>query len=145
MVNKFGEWIHKRITWLWTIRPQLKQQLLNLDMNLPTVFYIGMPEHGDLGDHAVAYATELFLRTNLPEHQIVKVPAEATVEALPLIHRIIQPDNLVLLHGGSIIGDRELVEENLRRSVVAWLKDQPMIQLPQSMFFNSRREREISK
>lgn len=72
MVNKFGEWIHKRITWRWTIRPQLKQQLLNLDMNLPTVFYIGMPEHGDLGDHAVAYATELFLRTNLPEHQIVK-------------------------------------------------------------------------
>lgn len=145
MVNKFGEWIHKRITWRWTIRPQLKQQLLNLDMNLPTVFYIGMPEHGDLGDHAVAYATELFLRTNLPEHQIVKVPAEATVEALPLIHHIIQPDNLVLLHGGGIIGDRELVEENLRRSVVAWLKDQPMIQLPQSMFFNSTREREISK
>lgn len=75
----------------------------------------------------------------------MKVPAEATTEALPLIHRIIQPDNLVLLHGGGIIGDRELVEENLRRSVVAWLKDQPMIQLPQSMFFNSVREREISK
>ncbi|MBC6498095.1 hypothetical protein H7R52_00685 [Weissella confusa] len=71
---------HKRITWRWTIRPQLKQQLLNLDMNLPTVFYIGMPEHGDLDDHAVAYATELFLRTNLPEHQIVKVPAEIKID-----------------------------------------------------------------
>lgn len=145
MKSNLVQWVRHHVLWRWTIRPQLKKQLERLDTSLPTVFYVGMPEHGDLGDHAVAYATELFLRTNLPEHQIVKVPSEAIAEALPLIQKIIQPDHLVLMHGGGIIGDREPAQENLRRMIVSWLNEQPIIQLPQSMLFNSQKEQAISK
>ncbi|MBJ7687768.1 hypothetical protein HAU32_02010 [Weissella confusa] len=145
MRNNFGQWLRRRVLWRWTMRPQLKKQLEQLNTDLPTVFYLGMPEHGDLGDHAVAYATEIFLQKNLPEHQIVKVPSEALSDALPLIQRIIQPEHLVLMHGGGIVGDRHLPEENLRREIVSYLKDQPIIQLPQSMFFTNPAEQEASK
>ena len=96
-------------------------QLEQLNTAKPTVFYLGLPEHGNLGDQAIAKATEIYLQEQLPQHQVVRIANDAVLPCIPLLKRGMQPNHLIVMHGGGnqVICGRAL---KVRRAVVNRLK-----------------------
>jgi len=135
MIEKLKDWLKSHTLWRLAIRPTLRVQLEQLNTAKPTVFYLGLPEHGNLGDQAIAKATEIYLQEQLPQHQVVRIANDAVLPCIPLLKRIMQPNHLIVMHGGGNLGDLWPGAESVRRAVVNRLKKWPIIQLPQSVFF----------
>lgn len=145
MIEKLKDWLKSHTLWRWAIRPTLRVQLEQLNTAKPTVFYLGLPEHGNLGDQAIAKATEIYLQEQLPQHQVVRIANDAVLPCIPLLKRIMQPNHLIVMHGGGNLGDLWPGAESVRRAVVKRLKKWPIIQLPQSVFFIDKQEHTLSK
>lgn len=71
MIEKLKDWLKSHTLWRWAIRPPLRVQLKQLNTAKTTVFYLGLPEHVNLGEQAIAKATEFYLQEQLPQHQVV--------------------------------------------------------------------------
>ncbi|KIU24008.1 General stress protein 30 [Weissella cibaria] len=127
MIEKLKDWLKSHTLWRWAIRPTLRVQLEQLNTAKPTVFYLGLPEHGNLGDQAIAKATEIYLQEQLPQHQVVRIANDAVLPCIPLLKRIMQPNHLIVMHGGGNLGDLWPGAENVRRAVVKRLKKWPII------------------
>lgn len=145
MIEKLKDWLKSHTLWRLAIRPTLRVQLEQLNTAKPTVFYLGLPEHGNLGDQAIAKATEIYLQEQLPQHQVVRIANDAVLPCIPLLKRIMQPNHLIVMHGGGNLGDLWPGAESVRRAVVKRLKKWPIIQLPQSVFFIDKQEHTLSK
>ena len=145
MIENTKQWLKGHWLWRLAIRPDIHEKLKKIDVTKPVVFYLGLPEHGNLGDQAIAQATEAYLSKQLPNHQLVCVPNDAVVPCMPLIKRFSGGNNLVALHGGGNLGDLWSGAESVRREIISRLKGFPIIQLPQSMWFNDAMEKELSQ
>lgn len=64
-----------------------------------------LPEHGNLGDHAIAIAEEKFLRQYFQEYELICI----TTNEFYLLHdyliKYIQPSDILFFQGGGYIGD----------------------------------------
>lgn len=82
MIENTKQWLKGHWLWRLAIRPDILEKLKKIDVTKPVVFYLGLPEHGNLGDQAIAQATAAYLAKQLPNHQLVCVPNDAVEKAL---------------------------------------------------------------
>lgn len=99
------------------------------------VFVFSTPEHGNLGDHAIAYAQQRYLQKVLPEYYYYELPIHTVLQQLKLIKNIINEDDLIFIHGGGNMGTLYPYNEKIRRTIVQTFKNNPIIQFPQSTLY----------
>lgn len=92
------------------------EQLRN-DENKKYIYCLLEPEHGNLGDIALAYTQKKFLSDFLPQYTIIDITAREYNHYTEFIKKLIKPDDIIVLIGGGSIGDQyldhEIVEEIL--------------------------------
>lgn len=69
------------------------------------LFLFLLPEHGNLGDHAIAMAEEGFLKRYFPEYQIICVTANEYFMLQDYITCNVNPQDIIFLQGGGYIGN----------------------------------------
>lgn len=108
-----------------------------------------VPTHGNLGDHAIAYATRSYLSDCLPEFAVIEVSLRDIYRLTPALKRTLEAGDMVMLLGGGNTGDLYRHEEWTRRFVVREFDRWPMVSLPQTAHFTStprgRREMRASR
>jgi exopolysaccharide biosynthesis predicted pyruvyltransferase EpsI/glycosyltransferase involved in cell wall biosynthesis len=107
-----------------------------------TMFLMGTPEHDNLGDHAVAYATREYLATNFPDYKIEEIPENNVFVQLSDIRRRIQENDYIVYNGGGNIGNQYPHIEAIRRAVIKAFPHNKMIIFPQTVFFTNDRQGE---
>lgn len=107
------------------------------------IFIIGVPSHGNLGDQAIIYAEREFLNNYLGEYKIVELDTLDVLKHIKAIKRYLNKDDIVMLHGGGNFGVEYLIEEEVRREVVAHIKSNPLIFFPQTMDFGESEKGKI--
>ena len=93
-------------------------------------------DYGNLGDVAITYAQEQFLKQRFPEHEVVDVPISKTLSHLKTIKSICSPKDIVTIVGGGNMSDLYFDIELLRQMVVKAFPHSRVIIFPQTMFFS---------
>ena len=93
-------------------------------------------DYGNLGDVAITYAQEIFLKEQFPEYEIVDVPISRTLSHLKAIKNISTTDDIVTIVGGGNMSDLYFDIELLRQMVVKAFPNNKIISFPQTMFFS---------
>jgi len=106
------------------------------------IFLLGVPNHGNLGDNAIALAEENLLKKYFSEFELVQLPEKGLIEAIEKIQ--IEGDDIILFHGGGNLGDLYDLPEAGRRYVVEHYPKNKIIFLPQTMCFIKSEELKIS-
>lgn len=64
MIEKLKDWLKSHTLWRLAIRPTLRVQLEQLNTAKPTVFYLGLPEHGNLGTRRLLKPLKFIYKNN---------------------------------------------------------------------------------
>ena len=70
----------------------------------PAFVLLQTPEHGNMGDHAIAFAEKKFLRDAFPEVPVYEFPFRACELRLKEIAAGTAPQDIVLITGGGFAG-----------------------------------------
>ena len=109
------------------------------------IFYLDTPEHGNIGDQAIAYSSICLLQDLYPEHKIIEFTYDDWLSAKPYIIEYISDKDLVFLHGGGNMGDIWINEEEVRRSIINSFPNNKIISMAQSITFNNKKETKTSQ
>ncbi len=113
------------------------------------IFSWGVPEHNNLGDHAIAYAQKSFLKENFADYNFIIIPELKSDNFIDSIKRQISKNDIIAMHGGGNIGNQYQEIENERRKVIKTFKQNQIIIFPQTVYFtkdkNGARQLELSK
>lgn len=95
------------------------------------------PEHGNLGDQAIALATKDWLREKYKDQLLLDFPFHEVKRYMYAIKWITKKSDIVILHGGGNMGDHYIDQEVLRRNIVKSFRNNCIISMPQSVFFSN--------
>lgn len=93
-------------------------------------------DYGNLGDVAITFAQEKFLKDTFPGYTVVDVPISKTLSDLKTLHNICSSDDIVTIVGGGNMSDLYFDIELLRQMVVKAFPNNRVISFPQTMFFS---------
>ena len=104
-------------------------------------------DYGNLGDIAIAYAQNKFLKDNFPDHTIVVVPISQTYRKIKSLKKKMNKDDIVTITGGGNMSDMYEDIEEQRRFVIKKFPNNRIISFPQTMNFSHTEvgENELTK
>ncbi|MCT4419682.1 hypothetical protein EFT49_05550 [Leuconostoc falkenbergense] len=103
------------------------------------VFLFGLPQHTNLGDHAISYAEKKFVEKYLHGYQLVEILRNDTKVALMQVKERIIKGDIILMTGGGNMGSIYKTEEYFRSLVVETFannKNVKLIIMPQTIHFD---------
>ncbi len=98
-------------------------------------FLLMEPEYGNLGDQAIAYASEKFIRENFSEYELITVTEKETCKHINAIKKVCSRDDLIFIQGGGNMGSLYPYIEHMRRFCINKLPNQKIISMPTSIFY----------
>ena len=136
-MNKVTEfyWKFKIVSWR-----NRHKNLLKLPSEKPRCFVFLAADYGNLGDVAITYAQEKFLKDVYPDYAIIDVPISQTLSAIPQVKREIKPNDIVTVVGGGNMGDMYFDIELLRLMVVRAFRKNKTILFPQTVDYSDSKE-----
>lgn len=99
------------------------------------IFLMGIPDHHNLGDQAIAYAEKKFLQDYFPTMTIVEITFIQWKEATKAVISCVQEKDLILLHGGGYLGDLWPGVERVTRDIIDSFPLNFKIMMPNTIFF----------
>jgi len=102
-----------------------------------SVYCLIEPEHGNIGDIALAYAQKKFLMDNFPDYNIVDITAREYNHYKKYVKRLVKEKDIIVLIGGGSLGDQYIEHENDRRDIINNFPQNLIISFPQSMYFTN--------
>ncbi|MFT8318189.1 MAG: polysaccharide pyruvyl transferase family protein [Sporolactobacillus sp.] len=109
------------------------------------VFLFGSPSYTNIGDQAVAYAEEKFIKNHFPYYEYIEIMDYATDTGIAYVQGIIKKGDIVCFTGGGNLGNLYLPIERDRRKVIEAFKDYQTLVFPQSAFFEESEKGAIEK
>ncbi|WP_017471986.1 polysaccharide pyruvyl transferase family protein [Amphibacillus jilinensis] len=100
------------------------------------IILIGTPEHGNLGDQAIAYAEKRFLDETCQNFKRIEIQFSELKYCLYALKENIIDQDIIMLHGGGNLGNEYPEEEELRRMIIKIFNRQKIILFPQTMYFD---------
>ena len=93
--------------------------------------------YGNLGDVAITYAQEKFLRAKLPEYEIIDLAISDVVTHLKALKNVCTEDDIITIVGGGFMGDLYPSNEMLRQLIIATFRNSnKIISFPQTADFS---------
>lgn len=94
------------------------------------------PEFGNIGDHAINYAQQSFIKENYKEFAMIEITFNESKKFFGLIKKRIKTNDIILLNGGGNIGDLYTNIEMERRKIIITFKKNRIISMPQSINYS---------
>ncbi len=101
---------------------------------------INTPDHGNLGDHAIAIAEQKFFKERFPNVRYREVTGDYYRKNKYILKKLMMTSIVLGISGGGYIGDVWMEEEELVRSVVSSFPDNRIIIFPQTVYYRDTEE-----
>lgn len=101
------------------------------------IFYLNIPEYGNMGDQAIVLSTLYYIKENFPQYNIVNIHLNDIYKMIGFLKENCTEKDLIFLQGGGNVGTLYWKEEKARRIVIKNLKKCRIISMPQSVFFST--------
>ncbi|MGH4118119.1 glycosyltransferase [Clostridium sp.] len=112
------------------------KHLYEVDKDKNTIFLIGTPHHGNLGDQAIVYAENKILEDNFKNYRIIEITTTDITSHLKNLKANLKKGDVFALHGGGNLGNEYFWEEEVRRKIITDFSDNKIILFPQSIYFS---------
>lgn len=109
------------------------------------IYLLNTPEHGNLGDHAIALAIIEFLKDNYPQLNIIEITAMQYMRTKKILKHKILPENILAITGGGYLGDIWINEERRVREIIQTYNRNYIVIFPQTIAFENVAELNLSK
>lgn len=129
---------------VWCIKGYLKGYKVKPTEN-KTCWIVGTPDHKNLGDHAITYATQKFVKNILPDYSIETITEGEFYNKFISFKNNLKKTDVIILQGGGNLGNLYQYIEDMRRIVINSCKKNPIIMFPQSLFFTDDKIGNIEK
>ena len=104
---------------------------------LPPIWFLGIPEYGNIGDQCIVDEGEKFIKTIFPESHVLEISEEALLQEDYAQIKDIPPSAPVFLPGGGNLGTLWPGPEGIREEIIRRLPHNPVVILPQSIHFSN--------
>lgn len=104
------------------------------------IFILGVPDHYNLGDHAITYATRRLLKNLYPKTEIEEIPITKFARKLPYLKKNIKLGDMIVLQGGGNMGNTYWRNERIRREVIVHFPDIIKIIFPETIYYEPSSE-----
>lgn len=104
---------------------------------LNLIYVLNTPEHGNLGDQAIALAQNKFLENYFPTKKIVEFSHKECELFLDCIKSCVTKESIIFIHGGGYIGSLWPNEHKLLVKMLKRLKKYNIVIFPQTIFFSN--------
>ncbi|MCE9654382.1 polysaccharide pyruvyl transferase family protein [Clostridium celatum] len=101
------------------------------------IIYALTPLHGNIGDQAIAVATIKFLKENFIDYEVIEVNSNDIYTYGKAINKVLNKDDLIVLHGGGNMGNLYIEEEKSRRFIIKNFPKNKIISMTQTMSFTN--------
>ena len=101
----------------------------------PTIYLLGTPFHGNLGDHLIAAAEKQFFTDWFPEKRFIDCPMPFAIRYLGFLQKHIRKNDIVCVSGGGWLGSLWPDDERFVRRVVKTFANNPVVIFPQTVFY----------
>ena len=111
------------------------------------IIHILTPIHGNMGDQAIVYATNKFLKDKFSEYEILEIYRKDIYRYARAIKYVLNNDDIIVLIGGGNMGNLWLGEEKDRRFIINCFPNNKIISMPQTISFTNDKngEKELKK
>lgn len=99
------------------------------------IIHMLTPTYGNMGDQAIAYATNKFLKKYYSEYTIIEIYGDDIYKYAKAIKKILNKDDLIVLVGGGNMNNIWIDEEMRRRFVIKVFTKNTIISMPQTINF----------
>ncbi len=107
-----------------------------LELNGDKHFFIfGTPNHGNLGDSAISFAQEDFLKSLYPDYKTCFIDETAYWKYKNALKNKISKNDILTFVGGGNMGSLYPYSEDLRRDVIKTFPDNIKVIFPQTIYF----------
>jgi pyruvyl transferase EpsI len=115
--------------------------------NKKKIIHISTPLHGNMGDQAIVYATNEFLKKEFSEYEIIEIYKKDIYKYTKAIKRILNKDDIIVLIGGGNMGNLWIDEERDRRFIIEKFPENKIISMPQTISFtkDENGQKELNK
>lgn len=96
---------------------------------------VGTPLHGNIGDQAIVLGEKRFFSMNYPDITLLEVPSRAFMGHEAMWKKLGDACSLILVHGGGYLGTIWPDEDKMVRSCLETFKNEPIVILPQTLYF----------
>ena len=94
-----------------------------------------LPTHGNLGDHAIAYAAKKYLQDKFLGYEIIELDMNEIYKYGKALKHILTQDDYIFTLGGGNMGNLYNQEEWTRRFIIKTFKNIQIVSLPQTINF----------
>ena len=105
------------------------------------IWILGVPTHGNLGDHAIAIAQNKMLRRLFPETEIIEIDRATYVHQKKSLSRKISAQDILVIPGGGWLGNQWYHNEIMVEDVCNRFRKNKIVILPQTVFFKDNAEK----
>ncbi|KLI16457.1 polysaccharide pyruvyl transferase family protein [Brachyspira hyodysenteriae] len=117
--------------------------------NVEKIFYFSTPEHPNIGDNAITYATNKILKELFKDKIVLEYTNNDFMLLKDVLFKFVKDDDIIVLHGGGNFGNLWIYHEYERREIISRLKNNRIIIFPQSIYFtddnDGKKELEVSQ
>ena len=104
------------------------------------IIYFSTPNHGNLGDHAIAIGVENIIKTLFQDLLCLEFSIFEYNRNKDLLEKLVNQEDIIIITGGGNFGNLWLTEENQRRDIVRRFSNNKIIVMPQSISFTNDEE-----
>lgn len=123
------------------------------DNNPKRIFYFGMPEHANMGDLGQYYCVKKWLSANYSEYNVIECVSSVVLDRKSgfdsFFRSVLKPEDILVIHSGYNTNDLSTVSNKLNLYLIGEFKENPIIVLPQTVFFkyeeNLRKSSDVFK
>lgn len=113
------------------------------------ILYFGIPMHPNLGDQAQKYCIRNWLKEFYPNYEVLEIPTRIVVDDrfhfLEVLKKNVCFQDIIVFQSGYCTHDIGTSKEDLmHRIVIENFPDNPILMLPQTVYFQSDERRELS-
>lgn len=101
----------------------------------PLIFLLATPNHGNVGDQAIAIAELSFLDHEFIDHHIVEISFQEYAFMKELLVKWVQPQDVLCYHGGGNMGIQYFECEYVFRDIIQRFPENRIVSFPQTMFY----------
>jgi len=100
------------------------------------IYLLCVPEHKNLGDHAIAQATEEYLSAILPcDTALHQLTHAAQKKHFSCMRKYLNREDVLLINGGGNMGVEWFFYESMTREIISNFPDNRVVIMPQTMFY----------
>ena len=118
----------------------LKREKIEVKKN-KQAFVMLAAEYNNLGDIAITYAQERFLKEHLPnDYEVIVIPYHKTFRVYFSMKKIVNKDTIITLIGGGNAGTLYEFIEYPRRFILKKFRKNKIISFPQSVYYGNSKK-----